>query len=128
MEDDEAGGVEEGLLPKNLQLTKDPTQRKEQITRLARLLTGPNATARRVAAKLLGRSEQLDVVPDLIYALTDPDPYVPSIAEESLRLLSRKLNAKNLDTQPSNPERAEAVDYWKKWYLGLKPDYIFIDL
>ncbi|MEM7473750.1 MAG: hypothetical protein AAF483_02085 [Planctomycetota bacterium] len=127
LEDDEAAGVEVGLIPKHLKLNKDPKKRKEQVTRLSRLLMGPEYNARRVAAKLLGRSEQIDVVPDLIFALTDKDPLVPMIAEESLRLLSRKLTSGELGRKPTNNEREKAVEFWKEWYLDLKPDYIFIN-
>lgn len=127
LEDESAQGIKAGLLPENLQLAKDPTQRKEQVARLSRLLVSGQPEARKVAAKLLGRTDDLSVVPDLIYALTDPDPYVPAIAEESLRLLSRKLNAGELEVKPTAAERAAAEKFWKQWYLGLRPDYIFID-
>ncbi len=128
MLESDSNKVQMGLLPNDLQLTKDPGQRKEQVARLGRLLVSSrDANARRIAATLLGRSEDLNQVPDLIYALTDPDPYVPMLAEESLRLLSRKLKAVKLGESPTAAEQAAAVNYWKKWYLGLRPDYIFID-
>lgn len=127
LEQEEASDVQIGLLPDNLQLTKDPVQRREQVARLSRLLVSGDYNARRVAAKLLGRSEDISQVPDLIYALSDEDPYVPMIAEESLRLLSRKLNSGKLGVQPEPAERAAAEKFWKEWYLGLRPDYIFLD-
>ena len=127
LEDGAVDGIDSDLIPKDLQLTDDPKQRKEQINRLSRLLTGPSWAARRVAAKLLGRAEQIDVVPDLIYALSDDDPIVPMVAEESLRLISRKLTAGDLKKQPSGEDRTKAIKYWKEWYLGLRPDYIFVD-
>lgn len=119
--------VQAGLLPDDLQLATDPKVRKQQVARLSRLLSSGDYSARRIAAKLLGRSEDLDLVPDLIYALTDPDPEVPRIAEESLRLLSRKLTAGKLAAAPTAPQREAAVKFWKEWYLGLRPDYIFIE-
>ncbi len=127
MLEDEGDQVQVGLLPDDLQLTSDPVQRQEQVARLARLLSSRDPNARRIAAKLLGRSEDLDQVPDLIYALTDPDPYVPMIAEESLRLLSRKLTAGKLGAQPKPAEQQAAVTFWKQWYLGLRPDFIFLE-
>lgn len=126
LEKNEASDVEIGLLPDDMQLTKDPVQRKEQIARLSRLLVSGDYSARRVAAKLLGRSEDLNQVPDLIYALTDEDPYVPMIAEESLRLLSRKLSSGKLGVSPERSAQIAAEEFWKAWYLGLRPDYIFI--
>ncbi len=127
LEKDAASDIQIGLLPDDLQLSKDPLQRKEQIARLARLLVSGDYAARRVSAKLIGRSEDLNQVPDLIYALTDEDPYVPQIAEESLRLLSRKLNSGKLGVDPELPDQQSAVAFWKTWYLGLRPDYIFFD-
>ncbi|MEM8733652.1 MAG: HEAT repeat domain-containing protein, partial [Planctomycetota bacterium] len=127
LEDKEADGVQIGLLPENLQLNDDPEQRKEQVARLSRLLSSEDWKARRIAAKLLGRSDDIRVAPDLIYALSDDDPHVPMIAEESLRLLSRKLNSGELDIKPKDSARTAAIEYWKAWYLGLQPDYIFLD-
>lgn len=127
LEDDEASKVQIGLLPENLQLTDDPAQRKEQVARLSRLLSSGDYKARQIAAKLLGRTDDINVAPDLIYALTDPNDMVPMIAEESLRLLSRKLDAGALKQNPSGEQRLDAEKYWKDWYLGLRPEYIFID-
>lgn len=127
LEENAAGGVEVGLLPKDLKLSRDPARRKAEVARLSRLLSSDDSNARRIAAKLLGRSDDLNQVPELIYALTDPDPYVPMIAEEGLRLLSRKLTAGKLAEEPSLKQREEAVEYWRQWYLGLRPDYIFIE-
>ena len=119
--------VRESMLPANMQLSSDGKERAAQVARLARLLNSRNHTARQLAARLLGRSEDIQVAPDLIYALQDPDPYVPQIAEEGLRLLSRQLTVSHLKVNPSAEDKAKAVQYWKRWYLGLKPDYIFID-
>ncbi len=123
--EDVQGTVTEGMLPRNMQLSSDPKTRAAQTARLSRLLSSKSPTARQLAARLLGRSEEIQVAPDLIYALMDPDPYVPQIAEEGLRLLSRKLNAVLLKADPTNDQRVAAVNYWKAWYLGLRPDYVF---
>lgn len=126
--EDEKNYVGEGMLANNMVLSKDPKERSQQIARLSRLLDGTNPVARRLSARLLGRSEDLSVVPDLIYALTDTDPYVPKLAEESLRLLSRHLDVVHIrNAAPTDQQRASAVKYWKEWYLGLKPDFIFLD-
>ncbi len=126
--EDEKNYVGEGMLANNMVLSKNPQERGQQIARLTRLLDGTNPVARRLSARLLGRSEDLSVVPDLIYALTDKDPYVPKLAEESLRLLSRHLDVVHIrNAEPTDQQRAAAIKYWKEWYLGLKPDYIFLD-
>ncbi|MEO8268122.1 MAG: hypothetical protein ABI557_00285 [Aureliella sp.] len=123
--EDGSGGQLEWQL-NQMQLSADPVARREQVSRLTRLLTHGEYTGRRVAAKLLGRSEDLDQVPVLIDALSDEDPYVPQFAEESLRLLSRKLSHPKMDVASEPAQRSAAIEYWKEWYLGLRPDYVFI--
>jgi len=124
-QEDGRGGLLEWQL-NQMQLSPDPLARQQQVSRLARLLTHGAYTARRVAAKLLGRSEDLDQVPVLIDALSDEDPYVPQLAEESLRLLSRKLSHPRLEVASELAQRNAAIEYWKEWYLGLRPDYVFL--
>jgi Prenyltransferase and squalene oxidase repeat len=125
--EDEKNQVSEGMLPKNLALSKNPQERSQQAARLSRLLDNKNALARRLAVRLLGRSEDLSVVPDLIYALTDNDSEIPRLAEEGLRLLSRHLSTVHLGQKPTDEQKSRAVRYWKEWYLGLRPDYVFVD-
>ena len=127
MMEDEEGRLTEGMLPQNMQLSEDPQTRKAQAARLARLLRSESHTARRLAARLLGRSEEISVAPELIYALLDPDPHVPAIAEEGLRLVSRKLSAVHLRAAPTAEQQQTAVRFWKDWYLGLCPDYVFLE-
>jgi hypothetical protein len=123
----EENQITEGMLPRNMQLSDDPETRAAQINRLARVLRSQNPTARRLAARLLGRSEEISVAPDLIYALLDPDPHVPAIAEEGLRLISRQLTTSRVQVNPSDQQRQAAADYWKQWYLGLRPNSVFLE-
>jgi hypothetical protein len=123
--EDEKNHVNEGLLPNNLALSKDPTERAQQVARLSRLLDSKNPIARRLAARLLGRSEDLRVVPELIYALSDPDGDVPKLAEEGLRLLSRRLSDVHVRQGASAEQKAAAARYWKDWYLTVRPDFVF---
>ncbi len=127
LEEDGASAAVGGLVPEDLQLAKDPVERAAQVARLSRLLVSGDYMPRRIAAKLLGRSEDLNQVPELIYALSDEDPYVPQYAEESLRLLSRKLSQPPLPVEPDLGERKAAMEFWKQWYLGLRPEYVFIE-
>lgn len=117
--------VSEGMLARNMTLSDDPEARTSEIARLQRLINNRNPTARRLAARLLGRSDEISVAPDLIAALSDPDPHVPAIAEEGLRLLSRKLNSVHLKVNASDDEKRAAERFWKTWYLGLRPDHVF---
>ncbi len=127
MEKTGTDNVEVGLLPENLTLSKNPADRKAQVTRLSRLLRSEDWKSRRIAAKLLGRCEDINQVPELIYALTDADPMVPMIAEESLRLLTRKLTVRHLDAEPTPEQKAEAANYWREWYVSMRPDYVFLN-
>ncbi len=127
LEEADTDSVDVGLVPKHLRLSSDPTTRAAQVSRLSRLLYGKDWKARRVAAKLLGRSDDLNQVPELIFALTDEDPEVPAIAEESLRLLSRKLTVRQVEVNATPDQKKLASEYWKRWYLSIRPDYVFLN-
>jgi len=122
----------EELVADKMRLATDPNQRKEQLNRFTRLLSAKDPKTRKIAAKLLGRGDDLDVVPALIYAVTtDPDPEVPRIAEQSLRLISRQLDTHHLPkdkaVKVSDQTKSKAGAEWKKWFSGLRPDYVFVD-
>jgi hypothetical protein len=125
--EDKENQVSEGMLPKNLVLSKNPQERAQQTARLSRLLDSEDAMARRLAARLLGRCEDLGVVPDLIYALSDNDGEVPVLAEESLRLLSRHLSKVHFKQSPTDEQKSISEKYWRAWYLTVRPDYVFIE-
>jgi hypothetical protein len=129
LEDDSKAEAEDSLAPERMLLATDPQRRKEQLNRFSRLLNARDYKSRRIAAKMLGRGDDLDMVPHLIYALTDPDPEVPPIAENSLRLISRQLDTTYLPSKQksSDGDKAKAALMWKKWYLNIRPDYVFID-
>ena len=129
LEDDSKADGEDALAPDKMLLSADPKQRQEQINRFSRLLRSSDYKARQIAAKMLGRGDSLDVVPALIYALTDPDSRVPVYAEQSLRLISRQLDTHHLPKREkiSDREKTTAATQWKKWFLTVRPDYIFID-
>ena len=131
LEDSKDGSTEDKLLADRMALDTDPKKKREQLNRFARLLRSPDARARRVAAKLLGRGDDLDFAPDLIFALSEgeQDGQVLRIAENSLRILSRQLTTYILPREglvtPS--DRVKSERHWQNWYLTIRPDYIFID-
>ncbi|MEQ1830656.1 MAG: hypothetical protein ABL921_32190 [Pirellula sp.] len=129
LEDDKATEGEESLAPDRMLLDKDPKRRQEQLSRFVRLLNAKDFNARRIAAKMLGRGDSLDFIPPLIYALTDPDPRIPHYAENSLRLISRQLDTRHLpqNVPLTQTDRARAAEQWKKWFLTIRPDYVFVD-
>ncbi len=82
LEDNKTGG-EDRMLADRMVLDDDPKKKKEQLNRFARMLRNPDTRARRIAAKLLGRGDDLDFAPDLIFALSEgeKDSQVLRIAE-----------------------------------------------
>ena len=129
LESDGKAEGEDSLIPEQMSLPKDPKVRKDQLNRFSRLLNSQDPKARRFAAKILGRGDDLDFVPALIYALSDPDSQVPRFAEASLRLISRQLDTYHLPREGKIGEgaRVTAVLQWRKWYLTVRPDYVFVD-
>jgi hypothetical protein len=130
LEDKSAGSTNDKLLAERLTLDADPKKKKDQLNRFARMLRSPDYRARRIAAKMLGRGDDLDFAPDLIYALGigEQDKEVPHIAENSLRLLSRQLDTRKLPDKETLTvkDRLVAEQYWKAWYLSLRPDHVFV--
>ena len=125
--EDDAGDLEGKSIPDDLELADDPQQRRAQLDRLERLLRGSQSwQARRVAARLLGKSEQMRVVPTLIYALSDPDTSVRRYARDGLRFISRKFEGFGLSDQPNKSEIEQAQKLWREWYLRVNPKYVFL--
>ena len=128
LDKDGAGDTEGKSLPENLELAKEPTARAAQLDRLERLVRGSRSwQARRVAAKLLSRSDDLRVVPALIYALSDPDGPVKMYARDGLRFLSRKFDGFGMPDEPSRVEIEQAQKNWRAWYRSINPKYVFLD-
>ena len=118
-------------LAQRIKLDIDPKARSEQLERFTRLLRSGNPKSRRVAAKILCRGDDLEMVPHLIYALGDPDGMTNRYAENSLRVLSRQMRTFNIpsDTELEYPiqKRLAAQEYWKDWYKTIRPDYVFLE-
>ena len=105
LENDAADNIESLLdSPDLLSLSGLTGEGREYTARLARVIRTGSFQARLIAARLLGRQGELDNVPILIFALTDPDPRVMREAQAGLRLTSRKFDGFDL---PANPQKAE---------------------
>jgi hypothetical protein len=76
---------------------------------------------RKVAAWALARTGDMDVVPALIAALTDPDESVVSVARDGLKLLSRKAQGYGPPTPSTPAQRAEAAQRWRAWFATIRP-------
>jgi hypothetical protein len=112
------------------ELARDPTQLVvEQVDsrsarRLQQLLRGGEPEARLLAVRALGRSGNLNYVPSLLYALTDPDRRIVLEARDGLRFISRRFDGFGPPDNFTEQQRYEAVDAWKKWYKSLRPTAI----
>ncbi|WP_231615843.1 prenyltransferase/squalene oxidase repeat-containing protein [Novipirellula artificiosorum] len=128
LESDGADQIEGKSIPENLKLATDPKQRAAQIDRMERLVRGSQSwQARRVAARLLGQSDDPRVVPTLIFALTDPDPMVPRYARDGLRFISRRFEGFGMPDEATPADVTEAQRQWRAWYRRMDPGYVFLD-
>ena len=94
---------------------------EQSARRLQQLVRGGEPEVRLLAVRALGRSGNLDYVPTLLYALTDPDEHVVLEARDGLRFISRNFDGFGPPDQFTDPQRFEALDKWKKWYQSLRP-------
>ncbi|MCC9654237.1 hypothetical protein [Rhodopirellula halodulae] len=128
LEDDGNSALEGKSLPEDMQLATDPKERRAQLDRLERLVRGSQSyQARRVAARLLGKSDEMRVVPALIFALSDPDTSVQRYARDGLRFISRKFEGFGMPNKPTDVELRQAEKAWKEWYLTVNPKHLFVD-
>ncbi|MEO1524398.1 MAG: hypothetical protein AAFX06_03140 [Planctomycetota bacterium] len=128
LEGDGADELDGKAMMEQAELPKDPVQRAAQLDRLERLVRGSQSwQARRVAARVLGTSDELRVVPALIFALSDPDTSVRVYARDGLRFISRKFEGFGMPDKPDNTELFRAQRKWREWYRTMRPGYIFLD-
>jgi hypothetical protein len=111
----------------SLALDSDVTKRSGQIARLRSLVSAGAFEPRLVAVRTLGRVRELDNVPLLIYALTDPDVRIVLEADKGLRFISRKLTGVGLAEEPKPEDIKASIAAWKAWYLSIRPSARFLD-
>jgi hypothetical protein len=128
LEDDGADNIDGKSIPDDLKLETDPAKRDAQLDRLSRLLRGSESwQARRVAARLLGTSDDVSMTPTLIYALSDGDKTVRAYALDGLNFLSRKFKSE-IDIREANPAEIRKMQQeWIQWYKTIDPAYISTD-
>lgn len=120
-------------------LDNDITKRSGQVARLRSLVAAGNYESRLVAIKSLAKVRDLDNVPVLLFALTDPDVRIVLEADKAMRFVSRKFRGVGLpaDPQPPGsdaqvpagqwPQVKAAQKAWKDWYLSIRPDAELLD-
>ena len=127
MSSTEDRGFDPTALPGGLSLDADLTKRTSQLARLRELVTNENFEARLAAVKTLGRARDLDNVPALIYALSDPDWRVVEAARDGLCFISRKFQGYGPPPQPTEQQVQAARARWKEWYLAIRPEGQLMD-
>lgn len=128
LESDGADELDGKALQDNAVLPTDPVERSAQLDRLERLVRGSRSwQARRVSSRLLSTSDDLRVVPTLIFGLSDGDHMVRKYARDGLRFISRKFEGFGMPDEPTNAEIRDAQRKWRAWYLTMRPDYVFLD-
>lgn len=110
-----------------LKFESDDPKALEIQRRLKDLATGEAPEARQAAIRALARTRNLDHVPTLIYALSDPDPAVVIEARRGLEFISRKFRGLGPPDDAPEPVRQAAIKRWKSWYLSLRPNAVFLD-
>ena len=75
-----------------------------------------------MAIRMLSQRRDLDHVPLLLYALTDPDWRVVVEANGGLQLISRKFAGFGLPPRQDEAARQRVIAEWRKWYLAIRPD------
>jgi hypothetical protein len=108
-------------------LARDPSQLvveqvdEKSARRLQQFVRGGEPPVRLLAVRALGRTGNLDYVPTLLYALTDPDHRVVVEARNELRFISRNFNGLGPPDEFTEQQRFDAIEAWKKWYLSIRP-------
>ncbi|MBM4003966.1 MAG: hypothetical protein FJ295_11885 [Planctomycetes bacterium] len=106
---------------------KNPTKLQAQVARLRRLVSVEKFEVRIVAVRTLGKTDDFDNIPYLIYALTDPDPKIAYAADLGLKHITRKLDGVGMAKDPNPQQRLVAAQAWKQWYKAVNPSAIFLD-
>ena len=103
-----------------IEFSRDRVERANQLARLRRMVNAEQPAVRAAVVRGLGEARELDNVPALIHALTDPDPDIARQAEAALRNVSRKFKGIG-----EFRDAKTATEAWKRWYLAARPDASF---
>jgi len=120
-------GFDATALPGGLSLDADLTKRTSQLERLRALVSNENYEARLAAVKTLAAARDLDNVPALIYALSDPNARIVEAARDGLCFISRKFRGYGPPPQATEQQVQAARAKWKEWYLAIRPDGQLMD-
>jgi hypothetical protein len=111
-----------------LKLSENASERKSQIELLRKKVSAADYESRKIAINTLSRDRNLENVPQLLYALTDPDVRIVLQADKGLRFISRKARGVGLpEGEPSQAQIKSAQAAWKAWYFSIRPDAELLD-
>jgi hypothetical protein len=113
--------------PARFKLDSNVTKRNSEIARLRAVVAAGSFESRFLAVRALGRVRELDNVPLLIYALSDPDMRVVREADKGLRFISRKLDGVGIPEEPKPHDAKAGAAAWKAWLLSIRPNAEFLD-
>jgi hypothetical protein len=97
-------------------VTREDAQRLEQLVK-----TG-TPEVRLLAVKAIAKLRDLDYVPTLLFALSDPDKQVVRAARDGLRYVSRQFDGFGPPDDFTEQQQFDAVEAWKNWYRRIRPD------
>ncbi|WP_337176545.1 hypothetical protein [Paludisphaera sp.] len=98
-----------------------PSALRPHKDRFRRMLQARDPGVREVAAWALGRTTDLDVVPDLARTLEDADDRVVACAWQALLLISRKIDGPGPGPGATPEEKRAATGQWLRWYDAVRP-------
>ena len=110
-----------------VQLSQDPDQRARQLAWMRGLVTHKKYGPRFVGVRFLTNQRDLDSVPALIYALSDPAEDIRRMAHDGLRFISRKIDSINLPDNPEMEDYLRVKTQWEEWFLSIRPDARLLD-
>jgi hypothetical protein len=89
--------------------------------RLRKMLSDRDPGVRRVATWSLAHTGDMDIVPQLIDTLVDPDEDVVDAARMGLQVISRKIEGLGPPSPSTPDQRKEAAARWREWYSAIRP-------
>ncbi len=94
----------------------------EDARQMEQLLKTGSPEVRLLAVQGLSKLRDLDYVPSLLYALTDPDRRVVRVARDGLKYISRRFEGYGPPDNFTDDQRYDALEKWKQWYRRVRPD------
>jgi len=109
-------------LPDATEIKHDKAAYARNAARLRRMAEHEKYEVRVVAVRALARARDIENVPTLIYALSDPDWNVIKEARDGLRFVSRKFDGFGMKQGMSKEEIGSITEKWRRWFLSVRPD------